>query len=49
MIVSMRDFNGVILMVSHSIKFPRNLTQKCDLSGAAFLFSLSSILVVFIQ
>ena len=41
---SMRDFNGVI--VFPSTKCPRNFTRvrkKCDVSGAAFMFSSSSI------
>ena len=44
MIASMRDFNGVI--VFPSIISPRILIRvrkKCDLSGTAFLFFLSSI------
>ena len=44
MIASMRDFIGVI--VFHSIISLRNFTRvrkKCDLSGTAFLFFLSSI------
>ena len=44
MIRSMRDFNGVI--VFPSIICPRNFKRvrsKCDLSGAAFMFSLSNI------
>ena len=45
MIASMRDINGVI--VFRSIICSRSFTRerkKCDLSGAAFMFSLSSIL-----
>ena len=44
MIVSVRDFNGVIVFPSKI--YPRNLTRvrkKSDLSGAAFLFFSSSI------
>ena len=40
----MRDFNGVIVFLS--IICPRNFTRvrkKCDLSGAAFMFSCSKI------
>ena len=44
MIASMRDFNGVFVFLS--LICARNFTQvrkKCNLSGAAFMFSLSSI------
>ena len=44
MIASMRDFIAVI--VFSSIICSRNFTRvrrKCDLSGAAFMFSLGSI------
>ena len=40
----MRDFDGVIVFLS--IICPRNFTRvrkKCDLSGAAFMFSCSNI------
>ena len=40
----MRDFNGVIVFLS--VICPRNVTharKKCDLSGAAFMFSCSNI------
>ena len=44
MIATMRDFNGVIVI--SSIICPRSFTRvrkKCEISGAAFMFSLSSI------
>ena len=44
MVESMRDFKGVI--VFPSIICPRKLTwvrKKCDLTGAAYMFSLSGI------
>ena len=44
MVVSIRDFNGVIVFTS--IRCPSNFRlkrKKWDLSGAAFMFSLSMI------
>ena len=49
-IASMRDFIGVIMFLS--IICPRNLTRvrkKCDLSGAAFIFSCKKIYWYFLR
>ena len=43
-IASMREFNGVVVFLS--IMCPRKFTRvrkKCDLSGAAFMFSCTKI------